>query len=317
MFIRRSWPVVALLMTAVALQADDSAATVTGFEGARTETYKTIGDVNLLIHIFEPEGHQPTDKTPAIVFFFGGGWKSGLPTQFEQQCRYLADRGMVAMTADYRVSSRQGTQAKECVQDAKSAVRWIRTHAARLGVDPQRIAAGGGSAGGHIAACTGVIEGWEEPGESTAFSSVPNAMVLFNPAITLAPVAGLIEADDPRAAGLEQRMGTDPKNLSPGHHARPALPPSIMFFGTDDNLLAGAKHFHNQMTAAGNRCELVTYEGQKHGFFNFGREQNVYFEKTLDAADRFLVSLGYLSGEPRVAEWMAEHPATPRPRRNR
>ena len=69
---------------------------------------------------------------------------------------------MVAMTADYRVASRHGTQARHCVADGKSAVRWIRQHAGRLGVDPHRVAAGGGSAGGHGAACTGVIAQGDE-----------------------------------------------------------------------------------------------------------------------------------------------------------
>ncbi len=145
------------------------------FEGARVETYKTVGDIDLKLWIFEPPQHKPTDKRPVAVFFFGGGWKSGNPGQFEQHCRYLASHGMVAMTADYRVRQRHKTLADKCVSDAKSAVRWIRKNAERLGVDPDRIVAGGGSAGGHLAACTVVIEGLDEPGESTNISSVPNA----------------------------------------------------------------------------------------------------------------------------------------------
>ncbi len=320
MSLRRLATVVVLLMVVPAVsRGDDTAASE--FAGARAETYKTIGDVALKVHIFEPAGHQASDRRPAVVFFFGGGWRNGQPGQFEQQCRYLADRGMVAMTADYRVLSRHGTQAKECVQDGKSAIRWVRTHAERLGVDPNRIAAGGGSAGGHVAACTGVIEGWDEPGESTAVSSAPNALVLFNPVMALGPVPGMT-ADPERERNLPQRMGTDPKNLSPAHHIRPALPPSILYFGTADSLLEGARHYQRQATAAGNRCELKLYEGQGHGFFNFGRGNNTHFQQTLTETDRFLASLGYLSGEPRVAEWMAAHPpaASPsaeRPRRPR
>jgi acetyl esterase/lipase len=282
------------------------------FAGSRTETYKTIGDVALQIHIYEPEGHQASDHRPAIVFFFGGGWRNGSPRQFVQQCKYLASRGMVAMTADYRVSSRHGTHAKECVQDGKSAVRWVRTNAARLGIDPNRIAAGGGSAGGHVAACTGVLEGWDEPGEATAVSSAPNAMVLFNPALALAPFESFVPENEERTKDLPQRMGTDPINLSPAHHVRPALPPTVLFFGTEDFLLEGAREFDKQMKAAGNRCEFKLYDGQRHGFFNFGRDKNVYFEKTLADADRFLTSLGYLSGEGNVAGWMQANPsATP------
>lgn len=300
-----------VLFAAERAPAADPAARPT-FPGARVETYKTIGPVSLDIHIFEPEGHQPGDRRPAIVFFFGGGWRSGQPRQFEQQCRYLASRGMVAMTADYRVSSRHNTQVKECVQDAKSALRWVRTNAARLGIDPDRIAAGGGSAGGHLAACTAVIRGFEEPGEPTEVSSAPNALVLFNPAIALAPFEGMRPRNDDRAAALPQRMGTDPVNLSPAHHVRPGLPPTIQFFGTDDPLLEGGRYFHQRMEEAGNRSELLTYPGQGHGFFNFGRGGNAMFRETLTAADRFLGSLGYVEGPPRVNEWWTETPAPPR-----
>src|SRR4030095_4286275 len=126
-------------------------------EGARVEVYKKIGATELNLYVYEPPNHKSADRTPAIVFFFGGGWNAGSPAQFEQQCRYLASRGMVAMTADYRVASRPAAQVVDCIKDAKSAVRWIRTNAARLGIDPNRIVAGGGSAGAHIAAAAANI----------------------------------------------------------------------------------------------------------------------------------------------------------------
>ena len=287
------------------------------YAGARAETYKTVGDVDLTVYIFTPEGHRPEDHRPAIVCFFGGGWKGGQPKQFVEHCRYLASRGMVAMTADYRVSSRQGTKAKECVQDGKSAIRWVRTNASRLGIDPDRIVAAGGSAGGHVAACTGILEGWEEQGESTGVSSTPNAMVLFNPALALAPFDGFEPRDEERTRDLPERMGTDPINLSPAHHVRPGLPPTIMFFGTEDFLLQGARFFDQEMQKAGNRCEFKLYDGQAHGFFNYGKSSNRYFGQTLADADRFLESLGYLEGEPRVAAWLRNREKSGQPRRRR
>src|SRR5439155_707597 len=104
--------------------------------GAKIETYKTVGDTKLNLYVYYPEGHKPTDKRPAIVFFFGGGWTNGSPTQFEPHCKYLASRGIVAITADYRVASRQQVKVAGCVADAKSAIRFVRKEAARLGVDP-------------------------------------------------------------------------------------------------------------------------------------------------------------------------------------
>ena len=192
--------------------------------GAEVETYKTVGDTKLNLYIYYPPGHKPTDKRAAIVFFFGGGWTNGSPGQFEQHCKHLASRGMVAMTADYRVASRQQVKAVSCVADAKSAIRYVRKEATRLGVDPNRIVAGGGSAGGHIAACTGVIQGFDEMGEDASISSVPNAMALFNPAVVLAPAEGLSNVNEERVSSLKERMGVEPQAavaLSPGEEAAP------------------------------------------------------------------------------------------------
>lgn len=267
-------------------------------EGSTVEVYKRIGDVELNIYIYNPSDHKPSDKRPVAVFFFGGGWKSGTPQQFEQHCKHLASRGMVAMTADYRVLSRHGTKAKECVADAKSAIRWIRKESNRLGVDPDRVVAGGGSAGGHIAGCTGALTGFDESGEDLSISSKPNAMALFNPALVLAQVEG----EDPLPADtmptLRERMGVDPRELSPYHHVTAGVPPTIIFHGKGDTTVPykTVEHFTAAMKKAGNRCELIGYENQPHGFFNYGRSGNKYFDTTLASLDEFLVSLGYLEG---------------------
>ena len=154
-----------VVLAASAQEAKGSRRYPPDLPGAKIETYKTVGDVKLNLYLFIPEGHQASDKRPAIVFFFGGGWTNGSPAQFEPHCLHFASRGMVAVAADYRVKSRHGVTPVECVADAKSAVRWLRANAAKLGVDPARIAAGGGSAGGHVATCTGVIEGLDEKSE--------------------------------------------------------------------------------------------------------------------------------------------------------
>ncbi|MBM4154783.1 MAG: alpha/beta hydrolase [Lentisphaerae bacterium] len=260
--------------------------------GARAEVYKTVGDVKLSVWIHEPAGHRAGDRKPAIVFFFGGGWANGSPAQFAEQCRHFASRGMVAMTADYRVATRHQAKVVDCIRDAKSAMRWVRANADRLGIDPARIAAGGGSAGGHLAACMGVLPGFDEPGEDATVSGRADAMVLFNPAMALAPIDGITTDRD--LSALAERIGAEPSTVSPAHHVGKGAPPCIMFFGTKDALLPGAEAFRKRAREAGGRCEIVTYEGQAHGFFNHGRGGDEYFKKTLAEADRFLVSLGWL-----------------------
>ena len=157
--------------------------------GARVETYKTVGDTVLKLWIFTPEGHSENDNRPAIVFFFGGGWYGGSPSHFEQHCEYLSTRGMIAIAAYYRVKSRHDVTVDTCVADAKSAMRWVRSHASRLGIDPDRIAAGGGSAGGHLAAASAILPGLDDPADDKSVSAKPNALIFFNPVVVLAPLS--------------------------------------------------------------------------------------------------------------------------------
>ncbi|RPH76737.1 MAG: alpha/beta hydrolase [Nitrospiraceae bacterium] len=272
--------------------------------GAKFEVYKTIGDVKLNMYVYLPADHKPTDKRPAIVFFFGGGWQSGTPQQFEKHCEYLASRGMVAMTADYRVGSRHGAKVVDCVRDAKSAIRWARKESQRLGIDPNRLAAGGGSAGGHLAAACGVIKGLEEASEGTSISSVPNALVLFNPVLVLVSIDGSAKVDEKKFSDWQKRMGVPPKEVSPYHHVTANAPPTIIFHGQADSTVPfrTVEAFTKAMQNAGNRCELVGYPDQQHGFFNYGRGDDKFFRQTTRKMDEFLTSLGYLSGSPTLGK---------------
>ncbi len=271
--------------------------------GAKVETYKTASDTDLKLYAFQPDSWKPGDKRPAIVFFFGGGWTGGTPRQFLPQCKYLATRGMVAIAADYRVASRNHVKAVDCVRDAKSAIRFVRKNAAQLGVDPNRIVAAGGSAGGHLAAACGTIAGFDEPNEDAGISSRPNAMLLFNPAVVLAPVDGL-DIDQQRLATLSDRMGVNPRDLSPYHHVAPGALPTAIFHGKDDQTVpyATVAAFAKAMKDADNTCELFGYDEQGHGFFNYGRARNEMFVATLKEADKFLARLGYLQGEPTLED---------------
>ena len=254
--------------------------------GTTAVVYKTIGETTLLLYIFNPKDHLPSDKRPAAVFFFGGGWNGGTPTQFEHHCRYLASRGMVAIVADYRVKSRQGTTPKECVMDGKSAIRWVRSNALMLGVDPNRIAAGGGSAGGHVAAAAGTVLGMEQGGENLKISSKPNALMLFNP----------VYDNSPSGYGHSRVKDVYPQ-ISPMHNIKKNTPPTIVFLGTEDSLIpvATAKEYKQRMETVGCRCDLHLYDGQPHGFFNYGKQK--YYLDTVGKMDAFLVSLNYLKAK--------------------
>ncbi|MFM7208563.1 MAG: alpha/beta hydrolase [Verrucomicrobiota bacterium] len=264
-------------------------------EGAKVETYRKVGGTELKLWIFDSRQKMTEKPLPAIVFFFGGGWTGGSPTQFEGQSRHLAARGMVAIVADYRVKSRQDAKPADCVSDAKACVRWVRANAARLGIDPSRIAAGGGSAGGHLAAATATLPGLDTADDDKKVSCVPDALVLFNPGTVMAPFPGL----DLKGfgAGLDkERFGCEPTEISPVHHVRKGAPPTVIFHGKADTTVpyATVEKFAEVMKSVGSRCDLIGYEGQPHGFFNKAK-----YDETLAAADEFLTSLGYIAPKSR------------------
>ena len=276
----------ALLFVAVTIDAAEPLSRV----------YKKVADHELKLNVFNPPDWKASDKRPAIVFFHGGGWVGGSPKQFLKHCEYLATRGIVAIEADYRhIAKGDKGPPTDCVHDAKSAMRWVRSHAVELGIDPQRIAAGGGSAGGHLAAFVGMVEGLDDPADDIQMSPKANALVLFNPVFDNGPEQGWGHA----------RVGERYQEFSPAHNISADDPPAIVFLGTKDNLIpvTVVERFKANMTKAGVRCEAVFYEGQGHGFFNPGRGgSDQYFYETLLAADRFLASLGWLKGEPTLSK---------------
>lgn len=239
--------------------------------------------VDLQLHIFPPRAGTGGKARPAIVFFFGGGWMGGTPSQFYPQCEHLAKRGMIAISAEYRTAKPHGTSPAECVKDGKSAVRFLRANAEKMGIDPVRIAAGGGSAGGHVAAATATLNGFDDPDDDTSVSARPDALVLFNP----------VYDNSPEGYG-NARVKDFWKAFSPLHNISPNTPPTVVFLGTKDDLIptATAERFRDEMQTRGLRSELFLYDGQGHGFFNSKNKE--YHQKTLQEADRFLTSLGYL-----------------------
>ena len=199
---------------------------------------------------------------------------------------------MVAVTVEYRVSSRHSVKIDDCIEDAKSAMRWVRAHAKDLSIDPDRIAAAGGSAGGHLAACTAVVDKLDASLDDKAISAKPNAMVLFNPALAIAWDERMPkEVREIAQQKMSGRSHVPIKDVSPLTYASTKQPPCIMFFGTADRLLEGARLYQKDSQKANNICEIITYEEQGHGFFNRGE----YYDLTLAAADTFFVDCGWLS----------------------
>ncbi len=247
----------------------------------RRYIYKKTPQAELALYVHFPADWKADDKRPAIVFFFGGGWTAGTVRQFEPQANHFAQRGLVTVRADYRVKSRHGVLPDKCVEDAKSAIRWVRAHAGELGVDPNRIVAAGGSAGGHLAACTSLVEGLDAEGEDLNVSSKPNALLLYNPALDLTGERIV------KRVGNNQELA---RRISPTLHLKKATPPALLLYGTDDPLLEQGRAFMERSKAIGHHAELYLAPGQRHGFFN----RSPWLERTTQRADQFLQSIGYL-----------------------
>ena len=197
----------------------------------------------------------------------------------------FASRGLVSANVEYRIKTKDGVTPDKCVEDARSAVRWVRANADRLGIDPQKLITAGGSAGGHLAACAIIPESVEAEDDDLSISTNPQAMVLFNPVLSF--VHG----------GLVDRINDDGEiaaKISPILHVKPDTAPSIVMFGTNDRLKAFGDLWWDKAKELGFRADKFTAEGEGHGFFN----QSPWMERTTIAADKFLTSLGYLEGEP-------------------
>lgn len=252
--------------------------------------YKNVGTRALTLYVTKPADWSATDTRPAIVFFHGGGWTGGAPGQFTEHSKYLATRGMVAIQVEYRLLDRQKKEPPvTCCRDAKSAMRWVRSHSKELGIDVNRIASAGGSAGGHLAAFVAMVEGSDDPDDDLTVSAKSNAQVLFNAVFDNGP-----------GGWGSSRVGKRYAEFSPFHNVSKDDPPALVFLGSADKLIPvkTAHDFQAAMKKAGVACEVMIFEGQPHGFFNHGRDGNRPYIKTVTAMDRFLSSLGWIEGEP-------------------
>ncbi|HEY6169150.1 MAG TPA: alpha/beta hydrolase [Verrucomicrobiae bacterium] len=245
--------------------------------------FKKTPQGELKLHFHFPPGWNADDKRPAILFFFGGAWKHGTALQFLPQAEYLATRGLVTVRADYRIESQHHTTPDKCIEDAKSAMRWLRAHAAQFGVDPQKIISSGGSAGGHLAAALALVPGFDSPDDDLKVSCMPNAMVLFNPALDF-PDHGV---KDEKGENLSAKFWPTP-------FLKKGVPPAIIFFGTSDQMAPQGREYIGKSAGVGSRAELWMAADMPHGFFN----RQPWTSATVIQADRFLASLGYLKGEP-------------------
>jgi acetyl esterase len=244
-------------------------------------TYKEEDGVTREMEIHFPKDHDAaTELVPGIIMFHGGGWGGGKRDQFRYLCHYFADRGLVAATVSYRLATKadngKGSRKRVCITDAKSAIRWYKNNAETLGVDPQRIIAGGGSAGGHVSLLATTNPELNDPQDNRKHDTSVVAYLLFNPAL------GMADAKDSEVDFLQ--------------YIRPDFSPAIVFFGSEDEKwLKGWNAAYEKMQLLNiHSVEVWIAEDQEHSFFN----KQPWQDMTIRASDEFLKDLGLIKGEP-------------------
>jgi acetyl esterase len=261
----------------------------------RVLTYKTVGGTALQAHVFEPP--PSPGPRPAILLFHGGGWNMGDATWVYPSARRFAALGLVAIAVDYRLCDETQVTPLEAMADARDAFRWVRAQATPLGIAPRKVAGYGVSAGGHLVSAAALIG---EKGAKPEPDAVPDAMVLYSPAVAIS-----------RSEWVRRLLlgRAQPADISPDQHVRPGLPPTLITQGQEDSVtpFPGAVLFTRAMKAAGNTCELQRHSGLGHLLTRNLEEQEWGFDPdpvAREAACReeeaFLGRQGFLPPRPPV-----------------
>lgn len=272
---RRRLAGIAACLTAIAAPA--APPTPTSLPGAEAHVYRELAPEPLRLHVFKPEGWTRSDRRPALVYFFGGGFVRGTPRNSADNARLAAQWGMVGIAPDYRTQERFGTHVGEAVADARAALRWVQEQVDELGIDPARVVVGGSSAGGHLALWTALRH--TPPGSKATEAPLapPAALILVSPAADTAQIT------DARAA----RFGGHAAALSPLQHLDLKMPPVLLFHGDADMVVpyAQATALAEALWTTNNRCEFITVPGGGH---SFTREQPSWREKMTARQRMFL-----------------------------
>lgn len=225
--------------------------------GAETMSYRQ-GENAMNLFIFKPEGWKAGDKRSAFIYFFGGGWTKGTPRKSASTAAWAARNGMVGIAPDYRTKNRFGTSPHASVDDARAAFQWVIEHAEELGIDPNRVAVGGTSAGGHVALWTAIEK--SPPGSDPATSPTTKPAAIF--------LSSAVTDTSQETGYTPKRFGNDALELSPVHQLDAKMPPLVMFHAAYDELVhySTAVALHHKLKSNGNKSELITVPVGGHGY---------------------------------------------------
>jgi acetyl esterase/lipase len=228
-------------------------------QGHLIKIYKTVNGYMLDIHLFLPDSSPNGAKKPVMVFFHAGDWREGKPDWYFDDCKAWARKGWVACTAEYRTFSRAGTLPFEAVKDARSAIRWLRQHAAEYNIDTGRIVANGYDAGGQLVLACAMADKYNEKSDDLHISPAPNLIMV---------TSGLFDLTDVNNAWIMQYFKDKNalRDISPLYLVKKGLPPILIIHGRKDadEDYAVARHVATLIKDAGNPISFHPIDDASH-----------------------------------------------------
>lgn len=215
-----------------------------------------VGAHRLAVDIYEPAAVAAKTGRRAVLMVLGGGWAEGDRSELRDFARLAVSEGVVALSMDYRLTSQPGVRWPMPADDVATVLAWMRTHANELGIDPQRIALLGGSAGGHLVAW---IARDPDPAKR------PNRLiVLWGPWDLVRLPEHAPEWVGPVVAKLLD--GQAAQDASPLQHLVRGMPPTLIVHGVDDPIVSidQSRRACAALRASGNVCTLVELPHQGH-----------------------------------------------------
>lgn len=227
--------------------------------------YLKQNDVLLNLKVYTPENWSIGSKFPCMVYFHGGAEDF---SQYMKQCRYLSERGMVAITVNHRYSTNY-RYTKAGLKDGHTAWRWLVQFSEELGIDSTKMVAGGSSAGATVALSCYLSPTYNHKSDNLSIGITPALFVLTNPYL----IDFICLPED-----------------ASDH------PPTLFFQGDDDNItpLSQVTNYCEEARQAGaNEVNIKVYPGREHGFFNYGISPEDFYD-ILYSTDSLLIAKGYL-----------------------
>jgi len=256
-----------------------------GVRVLRDIEYARRGEKSLLLDLYLPEA-KASKPLPVVVWVHGGGWRNGS----KDRCPavWLVSEGYAVASISYRLATEAQWPAQ--MDDCRAALRWLRANAAGHGLDSERVAAWGGSAGGHLAALMGTLDGeaaervqavvdWYGP--SDLLTMPPNVITASNPREKAAQANGAL-----LLGGVVVELPERAKSASALHQVTPDDPPFLILHGDADPQvpLEQSERLHARLRAAGVPSTLKVLPGAGHGGAAFSSEE------ARDAMRKFLAA---------------------------